>query len=50
MPLKIQPDESLASYVRRNLHLNWCARNMGIFDKLATRHVLVLKPVREALA
>lgn len=39
MPLQIQPDESLVSYVRRNLHLNWGARNMGIFDNLATRHV-----------
>lgn len=52
MPLQIQPDESLASYVRRNLHLNWRAGNMGIFDKLATRHVLKtieVKGLAEAL-
>lgn len=52
MPLQIQADESLASYVRRNLHLNWRASNMGIFDKLATRHVLKtieVKGLAEAL-
>jgi len=52
MPLQIQTDASLASYVRRNLHLNWPASNMGIFERLATRHVLKtieLKGIAEAL-
>lgn len=40
MPLPIQPDESLASYVRRNLHLSWHIDVPLTFHQLGTRHVL----------
>lgn len=40
MPLQIQPDESLASYVRRNLILSWHINIAPAFVQLATRHVL----------
>lgn len=40
MPLQIQPDESLASYVRRNLILSWHINVAPAFVQLATRHVL----------
>ncbi|MNJ14757.1 hypothetical protein D3C77_89910 [compost metagenome] len=40
MPLQIQPDESLASYVRRNLLLSWHINVPPTFQQLATRHVL----------
>jgi hypothetical protein len=40
MPLLIQPDESLVSYVRRNLHLSWHIDVPLTFHQLGTRHVL----------
>ncbi|WP_099431269.1 TniQ family protein [Pseudomonas mosselii] len=40
MPLPIQPDESLASYVRRNLHLSWHIDVPLAIHQLSTRHVL----------
>lgn len=40
MPLQIQPDESLASYVRRNHFLRWHVDIAPIFEQLATRDVL----------
>ena len=52
MPLPIQPDESLASYVRRNLHLSWHIDVPLTFHQLGTRHVLKtieLKRLAEAM-
>ncbi|WP_454869808.1 TniQ family protein [Pseudomonas putida] len=40
MPLQIQTDESLTSYVQRNLYLSWHLDVPQTFHKLATRHVL----------
>ncbi|MFK8331232.1 TniQ family protein [Pseudomonas sp. BJa5] len=37
MLLKIQPDESLTSYVRRNLFLSWYAPGVAVFKELAKR-------------
>ena len=47
MPLQIQPDESLVSYVKRNVYLNWPGEKGGIFERLATRQVLNLVDVKE---
>lgn len=47
MPLQIQPDESLVSYVKRNVYLNWPSEKDGIFERLATRQVLKLIEVKE---
>ncbi|UMY61681.1 TniQ family protein [Pseudomonas sp. LS.1a] len=46
MPLSILPDETLPSYVRRNLLLYWAEPKAEIFEALRTRHVIKTAEVR----
>lgn len=50
MPLPIQPDESLPSFVRRNLLLHWAEPQEEIFESLTTRHVIKTAEVRRLAA
>lgn len=50
MPLPIQPDETLPSYVRRNLLLYWAEPKSEIFEVLRTRHVFKTAEVRRLAA
>lgn len=50
MPLSILPDETLPSYVRRNLLLYWAEPKAEIFEALRTRHVIKTAEVRRLAA
>lgn len=50
MPLQIQPEESLVSYVKRNLFLNWSSPQAGIFEELATRYIFKTSDVQRIAA